>query len=106
MEAISGQTSFDFEASELGGVRDFAPRKRPGNRMRESESWFQKALALEETGASLEAIVEAYQKVVELNQGAAGAQVTLGTIYYRQRKFPEPEQYYKDAITADPSYPL
>ncbi|HZS51044.1 MAG TPA: tetratricopeptide repeat protein [Bryobacterales bacterium] len=106
MEAVSGQTLFDFEASELGGLKDFALRKRPGNRLRESEAWFQKALALEETGAPLEDILEAYEKVVELNPAAAGALVNLGTIHYRQRNFPEAERYYKDATTADPTYPL
>lgn len=106
MEAVSGQTLFDFEASELGGVKDFAPRKRAGNRLRESEDWFQRALALEETGAPMEGIIEAYEKVIELNPGAAGALVNLGTIYYRQRQFSDAEKYYKDAVTADPSYPL
>jgi tetratricopeptide (TPR) repeat protein len=43
---------------------------------------------------------------VELNPEAAGALVNLGTIYYRQRKFPEAEKYYLDAIAADPGYPL
>ena len=106
MEAVSGQILFDFEASALGAVTDFAPRQRPGNRLRESEAWFQKAVALEESGALPETIIEAYEKVVELNPVAAGALVNLGTIYYRQRKFPEAERYYKEAITADPAYPL
>ena len=106
MEAISGQILFDFEASELGGVRDFPARKRAGNRLRESEAWFQKALVLEESGAPVEMILEAYERVVELNPQAAGALVNLGTIYYRQRQFPEAERYYKEAITADPGYPL
>ena len=106
MEAVSGQILFDFEASQLGGVTDFPPRKRAANRLRESEAWFQKALALEETGSSLESVIESYEKVIELNPQAAGALVNLGTIYYRQRKFAEAERYYKQAITADPSYPL
>ena len=106
MEAISGQILFDFDASELGDLRDFPARKRVANRLRESEAWFQKALALEETAAPLEMIVEAYENVIELNPEAAGALVNLGTIYYRQRQFPEAEKYYKEAITADPSYPL
>lgn len=106
MEAVSGQILFDFDASELGGIRDFPARKRAANRLRESEAWFQKALALEETAAPLEMIVEAYENVIELNPEAAGALVNLGTIYYRQRQFPEAEKYYKEAITADPSYPL
>jgi tetratricopeptide (TPR) repeat protein len=88
MEAVSGQIVFDFEASELGGVKDFPSRKRNTNRLRESESWFQRGLDLEE------------------NPEAAGALVNLGTIHYRQRDFAKAEQFYKRAITADPSYPL
>lgn len=106
MEAISGQILFDFDASELGGVKDFPQHKRAVNRLQESEAWFQKGLDLEEGGAPVEMILEAYQKVVELNPEAAGALVNLGTIYYRQRRFAEAEKYYKQAITADPSYPL
>jgi len=106
MEAVSGQILFDFEASELGGIKDFPARKRTNNRLRESESWFQRGLDLEETGAPMEIILEAYERVVELNPGAAGALVNLGTIHYRQRDFAKAEQYYKRAITADPSYPL
>jgi tetratricopeptide (TPR) repeat protein len=106
MEAISGQILFDFEASELGGLKSFPERKRAGNRLRESEDWFQRGLDMEETGAPLEQVVEAYKKVVELNPGAAGAWVNLGTIYYRERRFAEAEVYYKEAVNADPSYPL
>lgn len=106
MEALTGQILFDFEAAELGGVRDFPERKRGGDLLRESEVWFQQGLDLEETGAPVEKVLEAYQKVVELNPAAAGALVNLGTIHYRQRKFGEAERYYKQAIAADPSYPL
>jgi tetratricopeptide (TPR) repeat protein len=106
MEAISGQILFDFEAAELGLVASFRPRKPAVNRARESEAWFQKGLELEETGAPVEEAVDAYQKVLELNPGAAGALVNLGTIYYRLRKFGEAEKYYAQAIEADASYPL
>ena len=87
MEAISGQILFDFDAGELGGIKSFPERKPKVNRMRESEVWFQKGLELEETGAPVEDAVDAYQKVLEINPGAAGALVNLGTIYYRLRKF-------------------
>ena len=107
MEAISGQILFDFDASALGGVKNFPDRKRGGvSRTRESEAWFQKGLELEETGAPVEMAVEAYQKVLELNPSAAGALVNLGTIYYRQRKFKDAEEYYQKAIAVDPTYPL
>jgi tetratricopeptide (TPR) repeat protein len=106
MEAVSGQILLDFDASELGGVRVLPERKPAGNRLKESETWFQKGLELEESSAALEEIVDAYRKVIELNPGAAGAMVNLGTIYYRERRFAEAERYYRDAVVADPKYPL
>jgi len=106
MEAISGQILFDFDAAELADIKNFPERKGAANRIRESEAWFQKGLELEETGAPVEEAVEAYEKVLELNPQAAGALVNLGTIYYRQRRFPEAEKYYRRAIDADPEYPL
>jgi tetratricopeptide (TPR) repeat protein len=105
MEAVSGQILFDFDAVELGAVRDFPVCQR-ATHTRESEAWFQRGLELEETGAPVEDAVNAYRKVLELNPGAAGALVNLGTIYYRLRKFDEAEKYYRRAIEADPGYPL
>jgi len=106
MEAISGQILFDFEAGSVGAVAEFPERKRPASRLREAETWFQKGLELEETGAPVEEAIEAYQKVLELNPEAAGALVNLGTIFYRQRRMVEAETYYREAIEADPNYPL
>ncbi len=105
-EALTGQILFDFDASELAAVKTLAPRQRTANPMRESEHWFQTGLDLEESGAPINEVIEAYKKVVELNPHAAGALVNLGTIFYRDRRFAEAEKYYKDAVTADPSYPL
>ncbi len=106
MEALTGQILLDFDAAEIGGLTAFPERKRAANRARESEAWFQKGLELEETGAPVEEAVAAYKKVLELNPGAAGALVNLGTIYYRQRKYGEAERCYREATEADPSYPL
>ncbi len=106
MEAISGQILFDFDAAEIGAVKTFPERKGSASRLRESETWFQKGLELEETGAPVEQAIDAYRKVLDLNPSAAGALVNLGTIYYRQRKFAEAETYYKEAIAADATYPL
>jgi tetratricopeptide (TPR) repeat protein len=106
MDAMSGQILINFDASELGDIRAFPERKRTVNRLREAEAWFQKGLDLEETGAPADQVIEAYQKAIELNPGAAGALVNLGTIYYRDRRFDEAEQHYKNALTADPGYPL
>ena len=106
MEAISGQILIDFEASELGGVANFPERRKSANRLREAEAWFQKGLELEESGAPPDHVIRVYRKVVELNPGAAGALVNLGTIYYRERRFAEAERHYKDALVSDPGYAL
>ena len=103
---IGDQILFHFDAGNLGKIRSFPAPKPKVNHIRESEFWFQKGLELEETGAPVEHAVDAYKKVLELNPGAAGALVNLGTIYYRLRKFDEAEKYYLDAIKADPVYPL
>ncbi len=105
-EAISGQIVLDFEASELAAVTAFPARKTSPGQLRESESWFQRGLELEEVGAPVEEAIAAYRKALDLNAEAAGALVNLGTIYYRQRKFAEAEKFYQDAIAADPDYPL
>ena len=106
MEAISGQILFDFGAAGLASVKSLPEKKSSTNLLRESETWFQKGLDLEETGAPVEAAVEAYRRALELNPAAAGALVNLGTISYRRRKFAEAETYYRDAVAADPDYPL
>jgi tetratricopeptide (TPR) repeat protein len=106
MEAISGQILLDFDTATLGGVAAFPGRKPAAGRVHDAETWFQQGLDLEEAGAPVEEAIEAYQKALELNPGAAGALVNLGTIYYRQRNFIDAETYYREAIEADPSYPL
>ncbi len=108
MEALTGQMLFNFDTAELGSVRSFEPKPAPdrGNAERQAETYFQQGLGLEETGAPIEEAIEAYQKAVILNPGAAGALVNLGTIYYRQRKYDEAERHYERAIEVDANYPL
>ena len=108
MEALTGQILFNFDTSELGSLRSFEPKPAAGrvDLERQAENYFQHGLALEETGAPIERAIEAYRKAVELNPGAAGALVNLGTIYYRQRKYEDAERQYLDAIRVDASYPL
>ena len=108
MEALTGQMLFNFDASELGSLRAFVPKPAtdPVNAERQAESYFQNGLALEEAGAPIEKAIEAYRKAIELNPGAAGALVNLGTIYYRQRKYEDAESQYLKAVQVDANYPL
>jgi tetratricopeptide (TPR) repeat protein len=105
MEALTGQTLFNFDAAGRASVKALPAQASPP-RERESEAWFQKGLFLEETGAPIEEALEAYRRAVEFNPQAAGALVNLGTIHYRQGKFKEAERYYAQALEADAHYPL
>jgi tetratricopeptide (TPR) repeat protein len=106
MEALTGQILLDFDETKPGGVTAFESRPPRINAALESEMFFQQGLNLEETGAPIEEAIEAYLKAIELNPGAAGALVNVGTIYFRQRKLKKAEKCYRDSIAADPEYPL
>lgn len=107
MEAISGQLLFDFEARELGAVQTLERKaESKGVSADEAELWFQRGLALEETGAPPDQALEAYSKAIELNPNAAGALVNLGTIAFRGHRLSDAAAYYVRAIEADPRYPL
>jgi tetratricopeptide (TPR) repeat protein len=111
MEPISGQLLFDFDAKEIEKLRSFpvstevAPPD-PGAQQELAERWFQRGLALEESGARVEDAVAAYRRAIELNPDASGALVNLGTIAFRMRKLKEAAEYYARAMQADPQYPL
>lgn len=107
MEAITGQLLFDFEASEIPAVMTMSPKAEAKRAPEdEAEEWFQKGLALEETGAPVEQALDAYSQAIALNPNAAGALVNLGTIAFRARKLRDAANYYQRAIEADPRYPL
>jgi tetratricopeptide (TPR) repeat protein len=114
MEPISGQLLLDFDAKEIEKLRSFPVAAEPrGPTAAESEAkerlaehWFQRGLALEETGAPIEESVAAYRNAIESNPNASGALVNLGTIAFRMRKMKEAADYYARAMEADPQYPL
>ena len=111
MEPISGQLLFDFDSSEIEKLRAFPVKTDPppsGNSAQEqlAEHWFQRGLALEESGAPVEEAVMAYRRAIETNPNAPGALVNLGTIAFRMRKMKEAAAYYTRAIEADPGYAL
>src|SRR5580698_3591324 len=111
MEPISGQLLLDFDSKEIEKLRAFPVRTAPPGaesdaKERLAEHWFQRGLALEETGAPIEEAVAAYRKAVESNPHASGALVNLGTIAFRMRRMKEAADYYARAAVADPLYPL
>jgi tetratricopeptide (TPR) repeat protein len=114
MEAMSGQLLFDFGEQEIEKLRAFPMKAEPDAATsaapmideEKAEFWFQRGLALEETGAPIEAAIDAYRKALEANPSAPGALVNLGTILVRQKKFRLAHEHYTRAIAADPAYPL
>lgn len=113
MEAMSGQLLFDFGEKEIEKLRAFPMKPEPAPEParpvideEKAEFWFQRGLALEETGAPAAAAIEAYGKALEANPAAPGALVNLGTILFRQKKFRPAREHYLRAIAADPEYPL
>lgn len=112
MEPISGQLLLDFDAKEIEKLRSFpvqtaaAAEAETNAKERLAEHWFQRGLALEESGAPIEDAASAYRKAIESNPNASGALVNLGTISFRMRKMKEAAYYYQRATEADPQYPL
>jgi len=109
MEPQSGQLLLDFDRQELARLVSMpaAPAgPTPAARAREAESWFEKGLELERSGAPLEEIVAAYQRAVELDPRSAGAMVNLGTLYYHRRQWAEAERWYRRAVQVEPDYAL
>lgn len=112
MEAISGQLLLDFGEREIEKLRAFPMQAPPTSATappvdeNAAEYWFQRGLALEETGAPIAQAVEAYQKALEANPRAPGALVNLGTILFRQNKYRQAKELYARAIESDPNYPL
>ena len=115
MDALSGQLLLDFDAKEIEKLRAFpmaSDKDKNGEAGKEaareqlSEHWFQRGLALEETGAPVEEAVAAYRKAIEVNPNASGALVNLGTIAFRMRRMKEAAMFYARALEADATYPL
>jgi len=109
MEAESGQLLLDFGARELNRLLEFRAKdsgQKEQNRRAEAEHWFERGLDLEQKGAPVAEIIEAYQKAIELDPQSAGALVNLGTIYFNARSWLQAEKHYKKAIDADPKYAL
>jgi tetratricopeptide (TPR) repeat protein len=111
MEPVSGQLLFDFDSNEIEKLRSFpvkteAASAESSGREQLAEHWFQRGLALEESGAPVEEAVAAYRRAIESNPNAPGALVNLGTIAFRMRKMKDAAAYYARAIEADPEYPL
>jgi tetratricopeptide (TPR) repeat protein len=112
MESLSGQLLLDFDRAEIEKLLSFpektgASDKAGGHKKRlDAERWFEKGLELEQTGAPMAEIVNAYERAVELDPASAGALVNLGTVYFNARAMREAERHYRRALEVDADYAL
>lgn len=111
MEPISGQLLLDFDEAEIKKLLSFPAQGtqtgvRSPQARREAEHWFEQGLELEQTGAPMEQIVEAYRKACDMDPASAGALVNLGTVHFNAREWQEAERNYRKAIEVDPNYAL
>jgi tetratricopeptide (TPR) repeat protein len=112
MEPITGQLLLDFDQAEINKLLSFpghsgeAAGASKQKARREAERWFEKGLELEQTGAPVAEIVEAYRKAAEIDPTSAGALVNLGTVYFNARDWGQAEHYYRNALEVDPEYAL
>jgi len=109
MEAVSGQLLLDFDRAELKRLMEFPGDRTPASRasrQQEAEAWFENGLELEQTGAPIPDIVEAYERALQLDPRSVGALVNLGTIHYHLRKWDAAERCYRQALEVDSDYAL
>lgn len=113
MEPISGQLLFDFDENEIskllhlpGAGRNAEKTAELLRRKMEADNWFERGLELEQRGAPISEIVEAYEKAAEMDPNAAGAFVNLGTIFFNGHAWADAEVQYQKALEIDPNYPL
>jgi len=109
VDAHSGQILLNLEERAASG-RAFtfpaATAKEESQKRSEAESWFERGLELEHSGAPESDVRAAYEKAVQLDPKSTGALVNLGTLYFNTRSLSKAERLYLQAIEADPAYAL
>lgn len=106
VELWSGQLQLNFEAPTAVPLAARQTETDERRRKAQAELHFQRGLELEQQGAPVDQIIEAYRQAADLDSKSAGAFVNLGTIYFNARMWRESEKYYLAALAADHNYPL
>ena len=112
MESESGQLLLDFAEADLERLISLpAPRIQEDEaearrRHQEAETWFLRGVEMEQTGAPVDEVIDAYTIAISLDPKLAAAMVNLGTIHFTGQRFDRAEKYYARALEANPKYPL
>jgi tetratricopeptide (TPR) repeat protein len=113
MEPVSGQLLFDFAEAEISKLLQLPASQKSAEILAktlrgkiEADRWFERGLELEQTGAPIAQVLDAYQKAAELDPHAAGALVNMGTVFFNGHAWADAETQYQKALEIDPNYPL
>jgi tetratricopeptide (TPR) repeat protein len=112
MDPESGQLLLDFDEDELERMVRMPARAAKDaeearlRKEREAETWFLRGVEMEQSGAPVDQVLDAYKLAVALDPGLAAAQVNLGTIYFGAGDYSRAEKFYTRALEANPKYPL
>ncbi len=102
-DPIAGQFVMEYEPS---GTVVAAPKVRSIELSATAAEFFAKGVSLEDDPNCTDEAIEAYKKVLELDEDYAPAHINLGTLYYNQGEYEQSESHYRQAIECDPRYAL
>jgi len=103
LDPIAGQFVMEYEPA---GTLMESPKVRNIELSASAAEFFAKGVSLEDDPTCADDAIEAYRKVLELDESYAPAHINLGTLYYNQGDYIAAEQHYREAIACDPRYAL
>ena len=113
MEPLTGQLLLDFDRETIRRLLSFpsAPAAQTealaqSSLRQEAETWFEKGVALEHSGAPSSEVLAAYRQALNIDPTLAGPWLNLGTVYYNQREWLQAEKCYLKALDIRPDYAL
>jgi DNA-binding transcriptional MerR regulator len=98
----SGQFLLNFDRARLVPSTKLKARRPPPPALTETaQTWFDRALALEEH--SEEAARSAYRKAIRLQPALADAHINLGRLYHNAGELAKAEASYREALRYEPT---
>ena len=106
VEPIAGQFVFDFSPEERVVTQNTILMAKPTTPSADVADLFARGIALEEDPSNQLQAIATYQRVLELDNQHAAANINLGTLYYNRQDYSLAERHYRRAIEIDPRYAL
>ena len=95
IEPLTGQFVLDFETARLQGkIHSLGPRT--------AEEWFELAMSLDGSEATLAEAADAYQRAIQGAPDWIEAHINLGTALYHLERLDESREAFRAAVKIDP----